>query len=98
MADEKDLQKQLETARKDIEVLAKLAGEHVRDRAHDGVATAQDGLAQLSSEARAVYDRSMSEGQRARAAAEAQIQQHPLASTGIAFAAGFALAGLLSRR
>lgn len=98
MTKQQELEDQLALARKDIETLAKLAGDRAREIGHDRVAQAQAGLESLSDEARAAYDSAVRQGQRARAATEDQIRAHPLAATGMAFAAGFVLAGLLGRK
>lgn len=98
MSKQQELEDQLALARKDIETLAKLAGDRAREIGHDRVAQAQTGLENLSEEARAAYDSAVQQGQRARDATEDQIRAHPLAATGMAFAAGFVLAGLLGRK
>lgn len=98
MTKQQELEDQLALARKDIETLAKLAGDRAREIGQDRVAQVQSGLDQLSDEARAAYDSAVQQGQRARTATEDQIRAHPLAATGMAFAVGFVLAGLLGRK
>ena len=98
MSKQQELEEQLALARKDIETLAKLAGERAREYGQERVAQAQTGLEHLSDEARAAYDNALAQGQRARATTEEQIRAHPLAATGLAFAAGMILAGLLNRK
>lgn len=98
MSKQQELEEQLALARKDIETLAKLAGERAREIGSARVSEAQSGLEHLSAEARAAYDSAMAQGQQMRASTEDQIRAHPLAATGLAFAAGMILAGLLNRR
>lgn len=98
MAKQKDLEEQLALARKDIETLAQMAGERAREVGHERIAQAQNGLEHLSEDARSAYNGAVQQGKQARGAAEDQIRANPLAATGLAFAAGFVLAGLLGRK
>lgn len=94
----KDLEAQLEQARKDIETLALMAGDRARDVAKEKISDASAHLSALSDEARAAYEHAAAEGRKMREQTEEKIRANPLAATGIAFLAGVVLAGLLGRR
>lgn len=98
MATREELETQLQTARKDIEALAVLAGQTARDQARNGADTANAQVSQLSDEARAMFDAARNEGTRLRAATEDRIRSNPIGTMGIAFAAGLILANVLGRR
>lgn len=98
MSTNKELEDQLAALRKDVEVLASLAGQRAQDIARDKMDSARDQMESLSSEARAAYDRAADEGRRLRENTEDQIRSNPLAATGLAFLAGAVLASLLGRR
>lgn len=98
MATKEELEQQLEVARKDIEALASMAGGTVRDQLRNGVDQAQAQVGELSDEARALYDGARAEGARLRHMTEEQVRANPLATIGLAFAAGVVLSGLFGRR
>lgn len=94
----KDLEAQLQQARKDIETLAAMAGDRARDYAREKMSGAEEQLSALSDEARAIYEQAAEQGRYMRAQTEERIKSNPLAATGIAFLAGIVLANLLGRR
>lgn len=98
MATKEELEEQLEIARRDIAALAMMAGETARQKAQDGVDHARQGMDGLSKETQELYDRARREGVQFRQTAERQLEQHPIATLGLAFAAGIVAAGLLGRR
>jgi ElaB/YqjD/DUF883 family membrane-anchored ribosome-binding protein len=98
MATKEELEEQLQTARNDIATLTAMAGETAREQARNGVDHARASVDGLSSETRALYDSARSEGARLRQQTEHQVQDHPFAATGLAFAAGVVVAGLMARR
>lgn len=98
MATKEELEEQLEIARNDIAALAAMAGETARQKATNGVDYAREGMEGLSQETRELYERARREGAQLRRTAEHQVEQHPIATIGLAFAAGIAVAGLLGRR
>lgn len=98
MATKEELEEQLEVARRDIAALASMAGETAREKAQNGVDHAWQGIDGLSRESRELYERARREGVQLRQTAERQVEQHPIATIGLAFIAGIAAAGLLGRR
>lgn len=98
MATKEELEQQLEVARRDIETLATMAGGTVREQLQSGVARAGTEIEELSTEARALYDQARNEGVRMRRMTEEHIRSNPLATVGLAFAAGVLLSGLFGRK
>ena len=98
MATKEELEQQLEVARRDIETLATMAGGTVREQGQSGVDRAGTEIEHLSAEARALYDQARNEGARMRQMTEEHIRSNPLATVGLAFAAGVILSGLLGRK
>lgn len=97
MPTNKELEDQLEVARKDIEALARMAGGRVRDEVSHVRDRGQAQLQELSEEARAIYDRARESGLEARAMAEDRVRENPLLACGLAMGAGFILASLMRR-
>lgn len=98
MATKEELEEQLDVARRDIAALANMASETARQKAQNSVDHARQGIDGLSQETRELYDRARQEGAQLRHTAERQVEQHPMATIGLAFAAGIVAAGLLGRR
>lgn len=98
MPTNKELESELEQAKKDIATLASLAGEKAKARANGLANGLEVALSDLSDEARSAFEHARSEGAAARGAVEAQIKGNPLLGTGIAFGAGILVAALLGRR
>ena len=98
MASKEELEEQLQTARQDIATLTAMAGETARDQVRNGADQARAQVDGLSAETRALYDSARGEGARLRRNTAEQVQSHPLASTGLDFAAGVLVAGLMASR
>ncbi len=98
MAKIEELEAQLKLAKKDIEVLAAMAGTTAKEAATEAVGSASAQLESLSEDARQIYLDAINEGRKASQAAQDQIKANPLAATGIAFALGMVVAALLNRR
>lgn len=97
MATKDDLETQLEKARKDVEVLARMAGDRAGTLAGQARGEIDAYVATLSDEARAMFDDAKSRGREVRAVAEDQVREHPLAAVGVALFAGFVLASIMRR-
>ena len=98
MATKEELEQQLHTARKDIETLTAMAGQTAREQVHNGADKAQAHMAQLSDETRALFDKAQKQGVQLRQATEDGVRNHPLATIGVAFAAGLVFANVVGRR
>jgi ElaB/YqjD/DUF883 family membrane-anchored ribosome-binding protein len=98
MATKEELEEQLQTARNDIATLTAMAGETAREKARNGVDHVRHKADGLSAETRALYDNARAGGAQLRQQTERQVQEHPLAATGLAFAAGVLVAGVMARR
>ena len=97
MPTNKELEEQLETARKDIETLARMAGGRVRGAAVDARAQASEYITSLSDEAKSLVDEARARGEHTRELAEDHVRENPLLSVGLAMGAGFILASLMRR-
>lgn len=97
MPTNKELEEQLEIARKDIETLARMAGGRVRGAAYDAKAQATDYLNTLSEEAKSLVDQARERGEYTREMAEDHVRENPLMAVGLAMGAGFILASLMRR-
>ena len=70
MSTKEELEEQLKVARKDIEALAVMAGDTAREQVQNGADHARAQVAQLSEEARVLYDSARNEGAKLRTATE----------------------------